>query len=157
VEIWLGLGLFLALVTAIGWLAAQVTLSSLGWYAGLTKPGFTPSDRLFGPIWAILYALMAIAAWRVWTTDAGPSSVRRALAMFFVQLALNALWSPVFFGAQRPDVAFIVIVILGGALGVTLVQFFRLDRLAGWMLAPYLFWIGYAAVLNGAIVLLNRV
>jgi benzodiazapine receptor len=156
-EIWLGLGLFLALVTATGWLAAQVTLPALGWYAGLVRPGFTPPDRLFGPVWTILYALMAIAAWRVWSSDTGGSSVRHALTLFFVQLALNALWSPVFFGAKRPDVAFVVILLLLGALGVTLMQFFRLDRLAGWMLVPYLLWVAYAAVLNGAIVLLNRV
>jgi len=156
-EIWLGLGVFLALVTATGWLAAQVTLPSLGWYADLVRPGFTPPDRLFGPVWTILYALMAIAAWRVWTTESGGSGARRALAMFLVQLALNALWSPVFFGAKRPDVAFVVILLLLGTLGVTLVQFFRLDRLAGWMLMPYLLWVAYAAVLNGAIVLLNRV
>jgi benzodiazapine receptor len=156
-EIWLGLALFLALVTATGWLAAQVTRPALGWYAGLVRPGFAPPDRLFGPVWAILYALIAIAAWRVWTTDAGRSGVRGALAMFLVQLALNALWSPVFFGAKRPDVAFVVILLLLGALGVTLVQFFRLSRIAGWMLVPYLVWTAYAAVLNGAIVLLNPV
>lgn len=154
-QTWPGFGLLLALVAATGGLGAQVTLPSLGWYAGLAKPGFTPPDRLFGPIWTILYALMAIAAWRVLRTDTGRSGVPRALAMFFVQLALNALWSPIFFGARRPDVALVVILMLLGALGVTLVQFFRLDRLAGWMLLPYLLWAAYAAVLNGAIVLLN--
>jgi benzodiazapine receptor len=154
---WLGFGLILALVAATGGLAAQVTLPSLGWYAGLNRPGFTPPDRLFGPVWTILYTLMAIAAWRIWRADTGRTAVRRTLAMFFVQLAFNALWSPVFFGAKRPDVAFVVILLLLGALGVMLVQFFRLDRLAGWMLVPYLLWVTYAAVLNGAIVLLNRV
>lgn len=155
-QIWLGLGFFLALVAGIGWLAAHATLPALGWYAGLNKPSFTPPDRAFGPVWTILYALMAVAAWRVWRQDTLRSPARRALAMFFVQLVLNALWSPVFFGAKRPDVAFVVIVMLLGAVGVTLVQFFRLDRLAGWMLTPYLLWVAYAAVLNGAIVLLNR-
>jgi tryptophan-rich sensory protein len=155
-EIWLGLGLFLALVGATAWLGTQVTLPSLGWYATLAKPGFTPPDRVFGPVWTVLYVLMAVAAWRVWKAEANPSSSRRALAMFLAQLALNALWSPVFFGARRPDVAFVLIVMLLGALCVTLLQFFRVDRLAGWLLAPYLLWIAYAAVLNGAIVLLNR-
>lgn len=155
-EIWLRLGLFLALVSATGWLAAQVTLPSLSWYAELNRPRFTPPDRLFGPIWTILYALMALAAWRIWAWGADRSSAPGALAMFFVQLAFNALWSPVFFGAKRPDVAFLVILMLAGAVGVTLVQFFRLDRLAGWMLVPYLLWVAYAALLNGAIVLLNR-
>jgi tryptophan-rich sensory protein len=84
-------------------------------------------------------------------------ATRRALAMFLVQLVFNGLWSPMFFGAQRPDVALVVILMLLGALGVTLLQFFRLDRLAGWMLTPYLLWAGYAALLNAAIVLLNRV
>jgi translocator protein len=156
-QTWLVFGLLLALVAATGGLAAQVTVPSLGWYAGLNRPGFTPPDRLFGPVWTILYAVMAIAAWRVWRAEIGRSSVRRALAMFLVQLAFNALWSPVFFGAKRPDIAFMVIVMLLGALGVTLAQFFRVDRLAGWMLIPYLLWVAYAAVLNGAIVLLNRV
>jgi tryptophan-rich sensory protein len=155
-ESWLGLGLFLALVGATAWLGTRVTLPSLGWYAGLAKPGFTPPDRVFGPVWTILYILMAVAAWRVWKAETTRLSVRRALAMFFVQLALNALWSPAFFGAKRPEVAFVVIVMLLGALGVTLLQFFRIDRLAGWLLTPYLLWVAYAAVLNGAIVLLNR-
>jgi tryptophan-rich sensory protein len=156
-QTWLGFGLLLVLVAATGGLAAQVTFPSLGWYAGLNRPGFTPPDRLFGPVWTILYGLIAIAAWRVWTADIGRSGVRRALAMFLVQLALNALWAPVFFGAKRPDVAFVVMLMLLGALGVTLVQFVRVDRLAGWMLTPYLLWAAYAAVLNGTIVLLNRV
>jgi tryptophan-rich sensory protein len=156
VQIWFGLGFFVALVAGVGWLAAQATLPALSWYAGLHKPGFTPPNRVFGPAWTILYALMALAAWRVWMADASRSVTRRALAMFFVQLVLNALWSPVFFGAKRPDVAFLVIVMLLGTVAVTLVQFFRLDRLAGWMLIPYLFWVAYAAVLNAAIILLNR-
>lgn len=155
-EIWLGLGLFLALVGTSAWLAAQATLSSLGWYAGLAKPGFTPPDRVFGPVWTILYVLMAIAAWRVWKAQTTRLSVGGTLAMFFVQLVLNTLWSPVFFGAQRPDVAFVIIVMLLGALCVTLLQFFRVDRLAGWLLTPYLLWVGYASALNGAIILLNR-
>jgi tryptophan-rich sensory protein len=155
-EIWVGLGLFLALVGATAWLAARVTIPSLGWYATLAKPGFTPPDRVFGPVWSALYVLMAVAAWRVWKAETSLLSIRRALAMFLVQLALNALWSPVFFGARRPDVAFVVIVMLLGALCVTLLQFFRVDRLAGWLLTPYLVWVTYAAALNGAIVLLNR-
>jgi benzodiazapine receptor len=156
-DTWIGLGFFLALVSAPGWLGMHVTLPALGWYAGLIKPGFTPPNGVFGPAWAVLYVLMAVAAWRVWKSDNNRLATRRALAMFLVQLVFNGLWSPMFFGAQRPDVALVVILMLLGALGVTLLQFFRLDRLAGWMLTPYLLWAGYAALLNAAIVLLNRV
>jgi benzodiazapine receptor len=159
-QIWrtgLGLAIFLLLTTGVGWLAAQVTWPALGWYAELNKPRFTPPDRVFGPVWSVLYLLMALAGWRVWKAKLNRAQIGPALAMFFVQLALNALWSPVFFGAKRPDVAFLVILMLLGALGVTSMQFFRVDRVAGWMLAPYLVWVAYAAALNAAIVLLNRI
>jgi tryptophan-rich sensory protein len=151
----LGLALFLLLVTAIGWLSAQATWPALGWYAELNKPRFTPPDRVFGPVWSVLYLLMALAGWRVWKSEVNRALAGPALGMFFVQLGINALWSPVFFAAKRPDVAFLVILLLLGALGVTIMQFFRIHRVAGWMLAPYLLWVAYAAVLNAAIVLLN--
>jgi tryptophan-rich sensory protein len=110
---------------------------------------------VFGPVWSVLYLLMALAGWRVWSSEVHCALAGTALGMFFLQLGINALWSPLFFGAKRPDVAFLVILLLLGALGVTIAQFFRIDRVAGWILAPYLLWVAYAAVLNAAIVFLN--
>lgn len=152
---WLVLGLLLLLVFAVSALGAQVTLPKIpAWYAGLAKPSFNPPAWLFGPVWTILYIMMAVAAWRVWLRP--PSASRRAALMgFFIQLAFNAAWSPVFFGLERPRVALAVIIALLASLAMTTVKFFAVDRVAGWMLAPYLAWVAFATALNGAIVTLN--
>lgn len=152
---WLALGLLLGLVFAISALGAFITLPKIpGWYGDLTKPSFNPPPWLFGPVWTILYVLMALAAWRIWLR---PASEARStgLSWFYIQLALNAAWSPVFFGLQQPRLALAVIVGLLASLAFAVFRFFSIDRLAGWMLVPYLAWVGFASVLNGAIVVLN--
>ena len=152
---WLVLGLLLLLVFAVSGLGSLVTLPKIpGWYAGLAKPSFNPPPWLFGPVWTILYVMMAVAAWRVWLTVPGTQR-RAALTWFFIQLAFNALWSPVFFGLERPRLALAVIVALLVSLAVTTFKFVAADRVAGWMLAPYLAWVAFATALNGAIVALN--
>lgn len=124
------------------------------WYRNLTKPPGTPPDWLFGPVWTVLYILMGIAAWRVWLA-AGFRCAVAALGMFFVQLALNAAWTPLFFGFQRPGSALGVIVALLMAIIATLVLFARHDRLAAGLLTPYLLWVAYATYLNAGFWLLN--
>jgi len=121
------------------------------WYAELSQPPGTPPDIAFPIAWTLLYIGMAIAAWRVWRAV----GVGRALALFALQLVLNALWMPVAFGAQALVWALLVIVALWLALAATIAAFWRADRLAGLLLVPYLAWVSYAAYLNAGLVWLN--
>jgi tryptophan-rich sensory protein len=143
----LSLILFLALVLCGGLLIGFLTTPG-AWYAELTKPTFNPPAWLFGPVWSVLYLLMAIAAWR---TDAAPRSSRGALTLFVIQLALNAAWTPIFFGLRRIDLAFVEIVATWFAILATVVAFARVRLVAGLMLLPYLAWVGFASVLNWSI------
>jgi len=132
-----------------------------GWYRGLQKPaGLTPPDIAFPIVWAMLFMLMAFAAWRVWRaayiSPGGSRAARPALLLFGLQLALNLLWSVLFFGLRQPAWALMEIAALWLAIAACLRAFWPLDRLAAWMLAPYLAWVSYAALLNGLIVWLNR-
>lgn len=146
---------WLALVAAAGAVGSWVTLPKIPtWYAGLAKPSFTPPNGVFGPVWTVLYVMMAVAAWRVGgVAVAGMRS--RAVALFAVQLALNAAWSPVFFGLEAPKAGLVVIAALLLALAATIAAFWRADRLAALLLIPYLAWVCYATALNAAIVVLN--
>jgi translocator protein len=153
---WWKLIVLLAIVLAVAAVGAGVTNPKLPtWYAALNKPAFNPPARAFAPVWAVLYVLMAVAAWRVWDSSAPAAEKRGALAYFAIQLALNALWPPVFFGLQRPVSGLIVILVLLAAIWATLWRFYRIDPVAGLMLVPYLAWVAFATVLNAAIVGLN--
>ena len=124
------------------------------WYASIAKPTWNPPAWVFGPVWSTLYLLMGIAAWRVWR---GAHAERvAALQLWWVQLALNALWSPLFFGLQRLDLALLEIAFLFAAIAATAVRFWRIDRAAGLLLAPYLAWVGFASFLNLTLWSLNR-
>jgi translocator protein len=125
------------------------------WYRGLEKPFFTPPDWVFGPVWTALYALMALAVFRVLGTPAGLPDRRAALTAFSVQLALNAAWSWAFFALRSPLAGLLVIVPLLGAILVTIRLFRPLDRIAAWCLVPYAVWVAYATALNLAIWWLN--
>lgn len=153
---WFALAVIALMVFAIGWAGSAATLPKIPtWYASLTKPSFNPPPWVFGPVWSTLYALMAVAAWRVWVrAPAGPPR-GRALALFAAQLLLNGLWPFAFFGLENPRLALAIIVALLAVLLATIIAFFRLDRLAGWLLIPYVLWIAFATVLNAAIVALN--
>lgn len=124
------------------------------WYASLAKPAWNPPDWIFAPVWTLLYVLMGVAAWLVWRR-AGCVQARTALIVFLVQLVLNALWSWLFFGLQRPDLAFVDIVALWGAILATIILFGRIHRVTGVLLLPYLAWVGFAAVLNFTLWRLN--
>ena len=125
------------------------------WYAGLVKPSFNPPNWLFGPVWTILYLMMGLAAYFVWQQGWEHSRVKRALGVFLLQLVLNVLWSFVFFGMQSTLGGLIVIIMLWGAILLTIVLFFRQSSLAGWLLVPYIMWVTFATVLNAAIFALN--
>lgn len=150
-----GLVLFVALCLGIGVLGAAVTATSVStWYAQIAKPSFNPPNAVFGPVWTVLYVLMAVAAWRVWRR-ADRDTARGPLTLFALQLALNLGWSVAFFGLR--DIGFAVGVILALDLAVlaTTLLFRRIDRLAAILLVPYLAWIAFATVLNIAIWRLN--
>jgi translocator protein len=152
---WPWLILWLVAVFVVGATGSWVTIPKIAtWYAGLAKPWFTPPNAVFGPVWTLLYAAMAVAAFRVSCRPASPQR-RRALVLFALQLALNALWSPSFFGMEAPRLGLVVIIALVIAVAFTLIAFLRLDRLAGLLLVPYLLWVGYASLLNAAVVRLN--
>ena len=143
------------------WLVLSFSAASLGaffmpgeWYATLKKPSWNPPDWIFGPVWSALYTMMAVAAWLVWKRG-GFAAQRRPLTLFLVQLALNALWTPLFFGLHRPGLAFVEIVMLWLAIAATLAAFRPVSRPAAWLLVPYLAWVSFAAVLNFTLWRLN--
>lgn len=117
------------------------------WYAALEKPAWNPPAWIFAPVWTVLYLAMAVAAWLVWRTR-GWAGAALPLTIFFVQLALNAAWSWIFFGLHRPGWAFVEIVALEAAILATVVVFWRVRPLAGVLLLPYAAWVAFAGVLN---------
>lgn len=125
------------------------------WYAALNKPSFNPPNWLFGPVWTLLYLLMGVAAYVIWQQGFDHSSVKRALAIFLVQLMLNVLWSFIFFGLESLLGGLVVIILLWGAIFLTISLFLRQSRMAGWLLIPYIAWVTFATVLNAAIFALN--
>ena len=138
----------------IGWLSLTFAAAWLGarhmpgeWYASLAKPSWNPPNAIFGPVWTMLYVLMAVAAWFVWR-QAGFSGAGLALGLFIVQLVLNALWSYLFFGLHRPDLAFFDIVILWTMIVVVALLFWRACPVSGALLLPYLAWVSFASCLN---------
>ena len=126
-----------------------------GWYDGLAKPSFNPPGWVFAPVWSVLYLLMGVSAWLIWRSSVG-SARRRALLLFVVQLALNGIWSFLFFGLRSPGWAAPEIVLLWCAIVATLLAFAKINRLAAGLLAPYLLWVSFAVALNLAIWNLNR-
>jgi translocator protein len=150
---WLGLVGWLAVVAVAAVFGSQFTPGS--WYDALTKPEWTPPGRVFGPVWTVLYIAMAVAAWLVWQRR-GFDGARLALGLFLVQLALNALWSALFFGMESPGAGLVDIVLLWITLLATVVLFFRVHLVAGFLLVPYLAWVSFAAALNLSIWMLNR-
>ena len=131
------------------------TPSIATWYATLAKPVLNPPAWIFGPVWTTLYALMGIAAFLVWKQGLDRKDVRIALGLFVIQLALNTLWSIIFFGLHNPGAAFVEIVFLWLAIVATIVAFSRISRPAAWLLVPYVAWVGFAGYLNFALWMLN--
>jgi benzodiazapine receptor len=145
----------LVLCFAVAGVGGYWTSLGLGpWYDGLRKPSWTPPNRIFGPVWTVLYASMAVAAWLVWRRR-GAQRVALPLGLFGLQLALNLAWSGLFFALRRPGLAFGEVVPLWAAILATLLSFGRVSRWAALLMVPYLAWVAYAAALNFAIWRLN--
>ena len=152
---------FCVALALVAWLAASFAAAAMGglfrpgeWYAALQKPSWNPPGWIFGPVWTVLYVMMAVAAWLVWR-QGGWSPQRKPLLIFLAQLTLNALWTPLFFGLHWPGVAFGEILLLWLAIATTLTAFWRVSGTAALLLAPYLAWVSFAAALNFALWRLN--
>ncbi|MCX6944429.1 MAG: TspO/MBR family protein [Verrucomicrobiota bacterium] len=153
---WLYLVLFFVASYTVAAIGGYATAGSVHtWYPTLVKPSWNPPAAVFAPVWTVLYAAMSLAAWRIWLRRDQPGA-GTALRLFFASLVLNALWSVLFFGLQRPGWALLEVVVLWGTLSAVEVRFRQLDRVAGWLWAPYVAWVSFATVLNGAIWWLNR-
>ncbi|MBD9544979.1 tryptophan-rich sensory protein [Ensifer sp. ENS04] len=142
-----------AATSILGQLATYPNLER--WYSALEKPSFNPANWVFAPVWTTLYILMAHAAWRLLILPARTPGRRTALALFYVQLALNALWSWMFFAMQSPVAGLVNIIVQIGFILATIAQAWRLDKKAALCLLPLAAWVSFAAVLNFAIWFLN--
>lgn len=143
---------------AIGYLSGMVTRSAIvTWYPTLVKPSFNPPNWVFAPVWSMLFIMMGVAAGLVWNRlEFEKEIVKKALIFFAIQLALNALWSYLFFGLHNPMLAGLEIIVLWLMIYETYVQFAKINKIAGYLFIPYLAWVSFAAVLNGSIWWLNR-
>ncbi len=142
---------------AAGALGSFFTVPAVSsWYQDLEKPFFSPPNWVFGPVWAVLYTMMGISLFIVWTKQTKNQKARLGILLFLIQLFLNAAWSIIFFGFRSPLAAFCEIVLLWTFIGLTFSAFQNVSKPAAWLLAPYLLWVSFAAVLNLSIFWLNR-
>ncbi|HWJ09462.1 MAG TPA: TspO/MBR family protein [Nocardioides sp.] len=148
---WLSLLPFLAAVAAVAVLGGLAASSSGETYRSLDLPPFAPPSWLFGPVWTVLYVMIAVAGWQAWRERAGTT----ALVLWSVQLVLNLAWTPLFFAADLYGWALADIVALLVAIGATIAAFRRTSTLAAWLMVPYAAWVAFATALNVAIVVLN--
>ena len=133
-----------------GVLGSFFTISSIPtWYVTLNKPFFSPPNWVFGPVWTMLYILMGYSLYLVWKKKKVPS-------IFWIQLILNASWSIIFFGMKSPSLALINIAVLWIAIVLTIKSFYKINKLAAYLLYPYLAWVSFASILNYSIWILNK-
>ena len=144
-------------VLLLGNASGGVTFLSIeNWYATLERPPGTPPNGVFGPVWTVLYAMMGYALALIWHLPKETEGKRCALKWFGIQMVINLMWTPAFFGFHRPGIALVIIVLLLVSIGITIVRFLPLSRWAGWLLVPYFAWVGYATYLNAGFWWLNR-
>lgn len=148
-------------LSLLGFIAACVLAATAGaifrpgaWYERLRKPSWRPPNRLFAPVWTVLYAMIAVSGWLVWR-EAGFAGAALPLAVYALQLLLNAAWTPLFFGLHRPDLGFLDIVFLWFSIIATVALFWPISAAAALLLVPYLAWVTFAAALNLAVWRLN--
>lgn len=145
----------LILTLGVGAISGIATASNIGgWYATLSKPSFNPPNWLFGPVWTLLYILMGIALAIIWKKPKSPHR-SNSLWLFFIQLFLNFCWSFLFFYFHNIGMALVEIGMLWILIMMTIISFSRLDKRAGWILVPYICWVSFASILNGAIYGIN--
>lgn len=145
-----------AVAQMAGFVGSFFTIPAIdSWYATLVRPELAPPNWVFAPVWTTLYVLMGVAAYLVWQKGLEKKEVKVALTIFGLQLVLNTLWSIIFFGLQSPGLALIEITFLWIAIIATIVAFAKVSKPAAWLLAPYVFWVSFAAYLNFMIWMLN--
>ena len=152
------IAIFVATCLGIGYISGVATQSGVnGWFVTIQKPSFNPPNWVFAPVWSFLYIMMGISAGLVWSRiDDNQEAVRKALLFFAIQLALNALWSVLFFGLKNPMLALAEIILLWLMIYETYLKFVKIDKIAGYLFVPYLLWVSFAMVLNASIWWLNR-
>jgi len=150
----LGLVLWLLITFVAAAIGAVASVNAGPFYAALVRPDWAPPGGVFAPVWTTLYILMALAAWLVWRVN-GFRTACGALTLFIIQLALNALWSWLFFGWQLGALAFAEVLLLWLCIAATLIGFWRIHALAGVLLLPYFAWVSFAAILNYTVWQLN--
>jgi translocator protein len=141
------------LAGAVGSLATFSAIPT--WYAGLIKPAWNPPNFLFGPVWTILYIMMGISYYLV-ITQKFTKKVLAATRIYYFQLIFNTLWSVVFFGYKNPFLGLFVITVLWASIALTIIDFYRVKKVAAYLLVPYILWVSFASFLNLTIFLLNR-
>ena len=152
---WIGLIVLLVVCFAAAGIGGAVTTPKIStWYSTLVKPSWNPPAWIFGPVWSALYFCMAVAAWLVWR-QGGFSGAKVPLTQFVVQLALNVLWSCIFFGLEKPGLAFGEVLLLWLTIVTTMVLFWQRSMIAGILFVPYLAWVSFASFLNFTIWRLN--
>ena len=143
------------IVFSFGFIGSFFTTSSItNWYAFINKPLFSPPNWIFGPVWTLLYILMGISAFLIWKKRDNLKT-KQAFIFYGIQLILNALWSIIFFGMHNPGLAFLEIIILWLFILITLIKFYKINKIAGLLFIPYLLWVSFASILNYAIWMLN--
>ena len=147
---YVALALFVALSLG-GGLVIGMMNTPAEWYAALTKPSFNPPNWVFGPVWTVLYIFIGVAGWRIWSL-AGTGALQR---VWWVQMALNFAWSPIFFTAQNLGLALMVIVPLLAVIVTFIFMARRIDAVSAWLFVPYAVWVGFATCLNAALFWLN--
>ncbi len=156
-KLWLKVLICVLVINLLGGLGAIVTTPSIkGWYETLSKPPGVPPNAVFGPVWTALYSMMGVSLALLWHRVPSGGDKRRVLGLYFTQLVLNLIWSPVFFGWHRMGIALVIIASLLLLLPYAIVQIRRADKLAGRLLIPYAIWVGYATYLNAGYWWLNR-
>lgn len=153
---WKWLLICLAIPVGVGILSALVSMDGMKRFETVAKPPLTPPGWLFPVAWTILYLLMGYASYVVWRSDAPKEQIDHALRWYGAQLAANFLWSPLFFQWNLYLAALVCLVVMLVLIVVTMARFSRVDRKAGWLIAPYLCWVLFAGYLNAGVWLLNR-
>lgn len=147
----------MAVCILIGFLGSFATRGSVTtWYADLSRPSFTPPDWTFGVVWPILYVMMGISAFLIWNMGFDKTEVKVALCIFGLQLILNGLWTPIFFGLHLIGLALVEIIMMWAAILLTIISFWKVSKPAAFLLLPYILWVSFAIVLNASLYILNR-
>jgi tryptophan-rich sensory protein len=140
-----------------GFIGSMINMKAIPtWYAFIEKPSYAPPNWIFAPVWTALYIVMGVALFLVWRSGAGRPGFRGAVGAFVVQLVLNGIWTPVFFGLRSPLAGLFVIAFMWIAILITILRFFPISRTAALLLVPYLAWVSFATLLNVSLYVLNR-